>query len=179
MTTASPMLKKIKVEEWDGSTACIICTETLRVPGGEPDALQCKVCVSAVYHRACAGKWTETCPVCEKNTIMCWTRPAPPGPHDEVIVVRDSEDESERMPLDRFDIAKMNLKQLQDALRTRKLEVSGRKFQLIERLQAFLNEENERGGAVRRFTSGREPSSEIPVEQNSIENDGQPRRAGH
>ena len=73
-------------------------------------------------------------------------------------------------------ITTMSVAQLQDALRTRKQKVSGRKAELIERFLAFLNEENKRGVAVRSFTSRGEALSEISVEQNSIENDG--RRSG-
>ena len=88
-------LKRVKVEQWDGSMACMMCMETIRVPGGEPDALQCTVCSSVLYHRECAGKWAESCPTCNRNTIVKWVRPAPPGPNDEIIAVEDSDDDIE------------------------------------------------------------------------------------
>jgi len=89
-----PPLEKVKIEQWDGSMACLMCTETIRVPGGEPDALKCTVCASVVYHRGCAGDWAETCPTCDGATIVKWMRPEPPGPGVDIIAVNDHGDHS-------------------------------------------------------------------------------------
>ena len=74
--------------------ACLMCTETIRVPGGEPDALKCTVCASVVYHRMCASDWAETCPTCDGATIVKWTRPEPPGPGVDIIAVNDHNEPS-------------------------------------------------------------------------------------
>ena len=88
----APLEKKVKIEQWDGSMACLMCTNTIRVPSGEPDALTCAVCTSVVYHRGCAGDWAETCPTCNGSTVVKWTRPEPPGPSVDVVAVNDHDD---------------------------------------------------------------------------------------
>jgi len=105
MADDGPSLKRIKiepgVEQWDGSMACMMCQETIRVPGGEPDALTCVVCEDTLFHRSCAGEWVDKCPTCNGNTIVKWTRPEPPGPSAEVIDVLDDEPASgERAPVE-------------------------------------------------------------------------------
>ena len=76
----------VKLEELDPDTGlCLICTLPIRVPGGEPDALQCGQC-GVVYHRECAPDWTSECPMCrDKEAVSKWTRALPPGPGVQVV----------------------------------------------------------------------------------------------
>ena len=85
----------VKQEEPDPDTGlCLICTLPIRVPGGEPDALQCGQC-GVVYHRECAPEWTNECPMCrDKEAVLKWSRSLPPEPGVEVIEL-DGEGEEE------------------------------------------------------------------------------------
>jgi hypothetical protein len=75
---------------------CLICTLPIRVPGGEPDALQCAQC-GITYHRVCAPDWTSECYQClGKDAVSKWTRSLPPGPGVEVVKLDgDGEEEEE------------------------------------------------------------------------------------
>ena len=55
-----------EVEPYDGSYACLICTESVR---GQP-ALVCSKCNSNPFHRTCdpESKYAEVCPVCGQKT---------------------------------------------------------------------------------------------------------------
>jgi hypothetical protein len=76
----------VKQEAPDPDTGlCLICTLPIRVPGGEPYALQCGQC-GVVYHRECAPECTGECPMCrDKEAVSKWTRRLPPGPGVEVV----------------------------------------------------------------------------------------------
>ena len=68
---ASPAIEvKVEVEEFDGSYACLICSESVR----GNDALTCSQCSSNPFHRACAsGSRHETeCPTCAGQTVVPW-----------------------------------------------------------------------------------------------------------
>ena len=59
-----------EVEPYDGSYACLICTESVR---GQP-ALVCSKCNSNPFHRTCdpEGKYAEVCPTCGQKTVEAW-----------------------------------------------------------------------------------------------------------
>ena len=86
----------VKQEEPDtGSGLCLICALPIRVPGGEPDALQCGQC-GVVYHRECAPEWTSECPMCrDKEAVSRWARLLPPGPGVEVVELDGDGEEEE------------------------------------------------------------------------------------
>ena len=96
MSAPLPSYANFKQEEPDPDTGlCLICTLPIRVPGGEPDALQCGQC-GVVYHRECAPEWTNECPMCrDKEAVSKWTRPEAPGPGVEVVELDSDGDEEE------------------------------------------------------------------------------------
>ena len=59
-----------EVEPYDGSYACLICTESVR---GQP-ALVCSKCNSNPFHRTCdpENKYAEVCPTCGQKTVEAW-----------------------------------------------------------------------------------------------------------
>ena len=59
-----------EVEPYDGSYACLICTESVR---GQP-ALVCSKCNSNPFHRTCdpESKYAEVCPTCGQKTVEAW-----------------------------------------------------------------------------------------------------------
>ena len=59
-----------EMEPYDGSYACLICTESVR---GQP-ALVCSTCNSNPFHRTCdpESKYAEVCPVCGQKTVEAW-----------------------------------------------------------------------------------------------------------
>jgi len=61
----------VKVEEFDGSYACVICSESVR--GG--DALHCGQCSINPVHFSCVrgSAFSETCPQCSMKTMQPWT----------------------------------------------------------------------------------------------------------
>ena len=61
----------VKVEEFDGSYACVICSESVR--GG--DALHCGQCSSNPVHFSCVrgSAFSETCPQCSGKPMQPWT----------------------------------------------------------------------------------------------------------
>jgi hypothetical protein len=72
-STAGPAVEvkvKVEVEEYDGSYACLICSESVRGTA----ALTCSRCTSNPFHRACAsGSRHETeCPTCAGQTVVPW-----------------------------------------------------------------------------------------------------------
>jgi len=72
---AAPAVEvKVEVEEFDGSYACLICSESVR----GTDALACSQCSSNPFHRACAsGSRHETeCPTCAGQTVVPWNAQA-------------------------------------------------------------------------------------------------------
>ena len=80
---------------WVGSGLCLICTLPIRVPGGDPDALQCWQC-KAVYHMVCAEDWADECASCRsRDAIKAWARPAAPGPGVEVVQIKEEEEAEE------------------------------------------------------------------------------------
>jgi hypothetical protein len=126
----------VKQEEPDPDTGlCLICTLPIRVPGGEPDALQCGQC-GVVYHRECAPEWTSECPMCrDKEAVSKWTRRLPPGPGVEVVELDGDGDEEEA---EEEEEAKAAAKRRKNAARMRELRarqpdqhcgVDGCKFQ--------------------------------------------------
>ena len=58
---------EVKVEEFDGTYACVICSESVR--GG--DALHCGQCSSNPVHFSCVrgSAFSETCPQCSGKTM--------------------------------------------------------------------------------------------------------------
>ena len=62
---------EVKVEEFDGTYACVICSESVR--GG--DALHCAQCSSNPVHVACVrgSPFAETCAQCSGKTMRPWT----------------------------------------------------------------------------------------------------------
>ena len=59
------------MEEFDGTYACVICSESVR--GG--DALHCAQCSSNPVHVACVrgSPFAETCAQCSGKTMRPWT----------------------------------------------------------------------------------------------------------
>ena len=59
---------EVKVEEFDGTYACVICSESVR--GG--DALHCALCSSNPVHLSCVrgSPFAETCPQCSGQTMQ-------------------------------------------------------------------------------------------------------------
>ena len=59
------------VEPYDGSYACLICTDSVR---GEP-ALVCWECNSNPWHRKCDkdSKYVEVCPTCNQMSVNAFT----------------------------------------------------------------------------------------------------------
>ena len=57
-----------EVEPYDGSYACLICTESVR---GQP-ALVCLQCNTNPWHRACdpENKYVEVCPTCGRQSVQ-------------------------------------------------------------------------------------------------------------
>ena len=62
---------EVKVEDFDGTYACVICSESVR--GG--DALHCAQCSSNPVHVACVrgSPFAETCAQCSGKTMRPWT----------------------------------------------------------------------------------------------------------
>ena len=62
---------EVKVEEFDGTYACVICSESVR--GG--DALHCAQCSSNPVHVTCVrgSPFAETCAQCSGKTMRPWT----------------------------------------------------------------------------------------------------------
>ena len=60
-----------EVEPYDGSYACLICTDSVR---GEP-ALVCWECNSNPWHRKCDkdSKYVEVCPTCNQMSVKVFT----------------------------------------------------------------------------------------------------------
>ena len=80
-----------KVEPYDGSYSCLICTGSVRAGGGQAGgALHCTQCTVNPFHRACAGAtWESKCPQCGlTGTLVPWARGGgqahPPG---EAIII--------------------------------------------------------------------------------------------
>jgi hypothetical protein len=64
-------IKVEEVDEYDGSYACVICSESVR---GD-DALCCSQCLSNPFHARCVvgTAFAETCPQCAGRTVVPWT----------------------------------------------------------------------------------------------------------
>ena len=62
---------EVKIEEFDGTYACVICSDSVR--GG--DALRCAQCSSNPVHVSCVrgSHFAETCPQCSGKTMQPWT----------------------------------------------------------------------------------------------------------
>ena len=61
----------VKVEDFDGTYACVVCSESVR--GG--DALHCAQCSSNPVHVSCVrgSPFAETCAQCSGKTMQPWT----------------------------------------------------------------------------------------------------------
>ena len=73
-----------EVEDYDGSDACLICTESVR----GATALVCRECNSNPWHRACdkESKYLEVCPTCNQKSVTVWTgASAGPGAPSDFI----------------------------------------------------------------------------------------------
>ena len=73
-----------EVEDYDGSYACLICTESVRGTA----ALVCWECNSNPWHRACdkESKYVEVCPTCNQRSVKVWTgASAGPGAPSDFI----------------------------------------------------------------------------------------------
>ena len=74
-----------EVEDYDGSYACLICTESVRGTA----ALVCWECNSNPWHRACdkESKYLEVCPTCNQKSVTVWTgASAGPGAPIEFLI---------------------------------------------------------------------------------------------
>ena len=74
-----------KVEPYDGSYSCLICSESFR-DAGHAAVLHCTECSANPFHRDCAGvAWADKCPQCMRaGTVAPWCR-ASAGPSLEHI----------------------------------------------------------------------------------------------
>ena len=73
-----------EVEDYDGSYACLVCTESVRGTA----ALVCRECNSNPWHRACdkESKYLEVCPTCNQKSVTVWTGASTgPGGQSEFI----------------------------------------------------------------------------------------------
>ncbi len=57
-----------KVEDFDGSYDCLICSESVR----GTEARRCSVCSCQPWHVACAPRLLAECPQCAKSTVVPW-----------------------------------------------------------------------------------------------------------
>ena len=71
------VVKEEEIEEYDGSYACLICTESVR--GAE--ALKCTQCQSNPFHRECVSNalWLRQCPSCGQQTVDVWNGTSAPS----------------------------------------------------------------------------------------------------
>ena len=60
----------VKVEEYDGTYACLICSQSVR----GSDALKCSECTCNPFHRRCIkeSKYQDICPQCSKQSVSAW-----------------------------------------------------------------------------------------------------------
>ena len=62
----------VKIEEYDGSYECVICSQSVR---GDAAVLHCSQCSLNPFHRSCVEKteFMHKCPQCSRNTVVPWS----------------------------------------------------------------------------------------------------------
>jgi len=62
----------VKIEEYDGSYECVICSQSVR---GDAAVLHCSQCSSNPFHQSCVEKteFMHKCPQCSRNTVVPWS----------------------------------------------------------------------------------------------------------
>ena len=63
--------KEIKIEDFDGSYECLICSKSVRTQG---PVLACSQCSSNPFHESCVKdtKFMKSCPQCGCETVVSW-----------------------------------------------------------------------------------------------------------